>query len=476
MKKSASHITILIFFMILFLLNLGLAQTRGAEPIGTPSNIQSIKSGMGKTWAVLVANSDYSNWPNLNGEPYRDVDSLKKVLEGYQFEKIIIEKDLTMKSCEPFFRDLYRKIVDEQVNSLLIYFAGHGYYDELLDKGFWVPVDAAKDNTIGYFGDETIRSFVELYNRQARHVLLIADCCFGGNILEFRSNNEITPSVADLHNVLIDISKTSAFGITSGRKEERVANRSLFSRALHDLLSRNQQGFLRSADVAFRISKSVREVLNNQQPQYGPVARTHEFGQFVFIRKPEFVENAVRDANENLDRNALHQKRNTFSATISQLLLGYSLRTRDLVTAYQHVTDFGVQNKGAIENLNSVVDAYNRYYEDLFTNNIRYTNELSELWQNPSLTDTLSEISDLIIEKVHKPNVYTLGKAISKAINQVNSNRSENSAEKRQLTRNINEMTAQFATELNQLLPVLDQKIATFLSNLKKDSDSPKQN
>jgi hypothetical protein len=64
-----------------------------------------------------------------------------------------------------------------------------------------------------------------------------------------------------------------------------VANESLFSRALVDLLSRNRKSYLRDEDIAHEVTTKVRETLKNQQPQFGPIADSHEFGKFEFIRK-----------------------------------------------------------------------------------------------------------------------------------------------------------------------------------------------
>ena len=47
---------------------------------------------------------------------------------------------------------------------------------------------------------------------------------------------------------------------------------------------RNDQQFLRAKDIEYDLTKRVREVMN-QQPQGGAIAQTHEFGQFVFVKK-----------------------------------------------------------------------------------------------------------------------------------------------------------------------------------------------
>jgi len=246
-----------------------------------------IRRGMGKTWAVLIANSAYKYWPDLQGEPYNDVAKFKNALSLYRIDSIIVKKDLKMNEFEPFLETIDDAILKENVASILFYYAGHGEYNERLDRGYWIPVDAEMDRSrLGYVDDQKIRDYLKLYNKQAKHVLLIADCCFSGNMLSFRSSAEIVkPTEADLYNLKKDVAKKSAFGITSGRKEERVANESLFSKALVDVLTRNRKLYLRDEDIAYEVTKRVREVLRQQQPQSGPIAETHDYGKFLFIKK-----------------------------------------------------------------------------------------------------------------------------------------------------------------------------------------------
>lgn len=261
----------------------GIERLEESAAPGAPE--RRIREGMGKTWAVLIANSGYTHWGDLKGEPYKDVERIAGVLAEYEFDEIFVEKDVGMEDFGPFFANLNGRLEDEDVQSLFLYYAGHGDYDELLDKGYWIPVDAKKSKgRIGYLGDTDVRGYLEVFNRHVRHVLLLSDSCFSGSLVAFRAD-DIEPTAADLRNLSVDASKRSAFGITSGRKEERVANESKFSVALEDVLERNQARFLRSSDVAFYVGKKVREVMG-QQPQSGAIGRTHEFGEFVFVRKP----------------------------------------------------------------------------------------------------------------------------------------------------------------------------------------------
>jgi tetratricopeptide (TPR) repeat protein len=254
---------------------------RGVREADPARPEEEIQDGMGTTWAVLIANNEYVHWNDLGGEPYRDVQRVENVLERYAFDRVIRKADLTISGFHDYLRALLQDMKAADVKSLLLYYAGHGHYDELLDKGYWVPVDAQVNSPAGYLADDDIRAFLRAFNRQARHVLLVSDSCFSGTLLPPPRGG--VPSPADLSNLRIDVSKSSAFVITSGRREEKVQNASVFARAFEDVLQRNGLEFLRAEDVAFSLKKAVRERLGSQEPQYGDVGSS--FGKFVFIRK-----------------------------------------------------------------------------------------------------------------------------------------------------------------------------------------------
>lgn len=257
---------------------------RPTPPLPLPNCDEQILKGMGKTWAVLIANSKYLHWPDLQEQPYEDVAKFKRTLKQYRFDQIIETRDLRKHEFEPYLESIFSDMQREHVCSLLLYYAGHGEYNPLLDRGYWIPIDADTDNVrLGYLDDQKIKDYVKLYTQQASHVLLLADCCFSGHLL--RCGPLHKPTEPDLHHLRIDAAHKSAAAITSGRKEERVLNQSLFSKILVDILSRNTEAYLRDEDIAYQVTKRVREVSKHQQPQFDRFAETDEFGKFIFIKK-----------------------------------------------------------------------------------------------------------------------------------------------------------------------------------------------
>ena len=65
-------------------------------------------------------------------------------------------------------------------DNLLIYYAGHGFLDKEGDEGYWLPVDATKNNEVNWISNASITT--QLKAMEAKHVLIIADSCYSGRL------------------------------------------------------------------------------------------------------------------------------------------------------------------------------------------------------------------------------------------------------------------------------------------------------
>jgi hypothetical protein len=131
-----------------------------------------------KDYALLFATDEYDNWTDLVN-PIDDARSVAKLLsEKYGFEVEIVEN--------PNDADVLNKLRDyaerkfKQQDQLLIFFAGHGYFDDTFGEGYVVAKnslvnDKAKTTYISHSRLKTITG-----NLPSEHVLLVMDVCFGG--------------------------------------------------------------------------------------------------------------------------------------------------------------------------------------------------------------------------------------------------------------------------------------------------------
>lgn len=65
---------------------------------------------------------------------------------------------------------------------LLIYYAGHGVYDEDLQLGYWVPVNAAEGNQAQLIPNNMISRYIGAM--KARKIFAIIDACYSGTLLD----------------------------------------------------------------------------------------------------------------------------------------------------------------------------------------------------------------------------------------------------------------------------------------------------
>jgi len=233
----------------------------------------------GKYYALLIGVSDYEDPEILDlDEPLNDVLSMSEILaNNYTFEQqdIQILKNPSREDMIVALDQLSNKITDK--DNLMIFYAGHGYYNEKTNQGFWLPADAQKNNTANWFRNSTLVDYIG--SIPSKHTLLVSDACFSGSIFKTRKA---------FNNASMAYFKLSAVksrkGMTSGTLNE-VPDKSVFTKYLKQRLEDNNQKFLSSEELfsSFKIA-----VMNNSPniPQYGEIQNVgDEGGDFIFIRK-----------------------------------------------------------------------------------------------------------------------------------------------------------------------------------------------
>ena len=250
----------------------GSSGTAAANPAVKNQKINNI----GKFYALIIGNNDYIDpeIPSLD-EPVSDATKLFEVLTTrYTFEKsnVTFIKNATYVQMIQAFDDLSNKITKN--DNLLVFYAGHGWWNETKNLGFWLPTDAKKSNTAFWIPNSRISDYMS--SIKSKHTLLIADACFSGSIFKTRGLIDARPSINKLYEL------PSKKAMTSGTLKE-VPDKSEFLQYLVQRLNENQEKYI-SSDMLF---SSFREaVLNNSptEPQYGTIQNAgDEGGEFIFI-------------------------------------------------------------------------------------------------------------------------------------------------------------------------------------------------
>jgi len=246
---------------------------------GTAESTDDLSSLAGKYYAILIGVEEYND-PNINNLdfPIDDAERLHQTLTTYytfEPDNVVLLKNPSYTEIISTF-DNMSKVLNENDN-LLIFYAGHGYWDEGTSLGYWLPSDALKTSTANWMRNSTLRDYISSF--KAKHTLLIADACFSGGIFKTRSafnTNEMALKK------LYDLPSRKA--MTSGALKE-VPDQSAFLEYLNKRLENNDQKYM-SSEVLFIETRPA--VLNNSSnvPQYGTIKDTgDEGGEFIFIRR-----------------------------------------------------------------------------------------------------------------------------------------------------------------------------------------------
>lgn len=230
-------------------------------------------------FGLIIGIDDYRDpgMPDLDN-PVMDAEKLFVCLtDKYEFDSanVIFLKNATRSEIIGAFDELASRISEE--DNLLIFYAGHGWWEEGAGNGYWLPSDAQSRVKANWVRNSTVVDYLK--EIQSRHTLLIADACFGGTIFKTRAafGNQLLA-----FEKLYDLPSRKA--MTSGTLTE-VPDRSSFTRYLLERLNENKETYLSSEQLfsSFRIA-----VINNSNaiPQYGEIGNVgDEGGDFIFIKR-----------------------------------------------------------------------------------------------------------------------------------------------------------------------------------------------
>ncbi len=230
-------------------------------------------------YALLIAVEEYAD-PAITSlsEPLKDASKLRDVLKSkYTFEDkdITILKNPTFEEINVTFDELSKRI--GPTDFLLIFYAGHGYFDEKTNIGYWLPSDAQEKNRAKWFRNSALVENIGAIN--SKHTLLIADACFSGGI--FKTRAPFNNASVDIGNMM---KRSSRKAMTSGSLTT-VPDKSVFMKYLLKTLEENNNQYLPSEDLFDEVRIAMKNN-SNTKPLYGEIQNVgDEGGNFVLIKK-----------------------------------------------------------------------------------------------------------------------------------------------------------------------------------------------
>ncbi|MBI9021407.1 MAG: caspase family protein [Verrucomicrobia bacterium] len=247
-----------------------------------------------KCHALVIGISDYAGtgWPAL-GTARADAEAIGDVLEKqYGFHVV---KLLDHQATRPNILRVLDSLMDFGPNdALLIYFAGHGFYDEQMAEGYWIPFAAARSRMEqpakeDWLWNTSINRVISA--SPARHILLIADTCYGGSL--FRGDDEPSKSSLWYRRAM---AIPSRYLITSGNLEpvlDSGIRHSVFAQEILNHLQYADQEIFSASDLGIAIRQKVSR-LTGQLVRMGPLATpSHAGGEFVFVRKDDAIQSSL---------------------------------------------------------------------------------------------------------------------------------------------------------------------------------------
>lgn len=171
-----------------------------------------------KDYVLMFATDQYDNWNDLVN-PIDDARSIAKVLkEKYGFITEIVEN--------PNVDEVFNKLRDyaerkfKPQDQLMIFFAGHGHFDDVTNEGFVVARNSLLEDKAktSYISHNRLRGIIQ--NLPAEHIFLAMDVCFGGTfdpLIASARGSEMELSDSDF--LVRKLSHRTRKYLTSGGKE-----------------------------------------------------------------------------------------------------------------------------------------------------------------------------------------------------------------------------------------------------------------
>jgi len=237
-----------------------------------------------KKVALVIGNDAYLYVAHLK-TAVNDARAVQAVLQGrYGFETTLLLNATRAQIVSAL--NVYRRDLGAD-SSLLIYYAGHGYYDEKMGKAYWWPVDAQDNDNTNWIGAEVITSNIK--GTASRHVLIVSDSCYSGTLRGVSVPQNLNGLNSDRARTLLKLEQRPSRELMASGGNEPVADggadgHSVFAGAFLRALERMPA----APFAAHELFDQVRTFVagnSAQLPEFDPLRDSgDDGGSFVFSR------------------------------------------------------------------------------------------------------------------------------------------------------------------------------------------------
>lgn len=227
-------------------------------------------------YLLAIGIDRYRHLPNLQtaSNDARSVASLLK--NKYGFKVKLLMNPTRSEILETVER--YRKMLQPE-NNLIIYYGGHGWFDQEAQQAYWLPSDAHLDDYTKWLSTDTITAII--CSMKAKRVMIISDSHYSGIVtrsatVKSEDTNGIEKSSQKNVRVVLSSGTGESFSTPSSNAENSV-----FCEALLAALNENN-GRLQGSGL-FTAVESRLSAKNQSTPEYGDIGHSGFNGSdFIF--------------------------------------------------------------------------------------------------------------------------------------------------------------------------------------------------
>lgn len=259
----------------------------------------------GKDFALFFAVQEYDEWQDLRN-PIKDTKAVAKDLRDlYGFSTEVIVNPTKQEVYKKL--QIYRKKQFSKDGQLLVFFSGHGEFNEGIKEGYFIPKDGKENDP---FQDSYLshrRLELEISSIPCNHILLAIDACYSGTfsneIALSRGRPNTRPGVKTKNQQQIFIENTLRYKtrlfLTSGGKErtpDGLDHSPFTTQILAGLRSfGGDDGILTFYELVSYVEKA------NPRPRWGQFSDNEIGSSFLFVnnkRKPKVKAPAIENGEE----------------------------------------------------------------------------------------------------------------------------------------------------------------------------------
>ncbi len=263
------------------------AENRGIDLESAAVVVQD-KLTLGTFRALLIGNDDYQDpghyWQSLR-TAVTGARAMGELLKSrYGFTDVVLLENAKRRDLLYALGDLSRKV--QRGDSVLVYYAGHGFLESDSQRGYWVPVDAHSTDVSSYIRHSIIRDEMNIIASKAQHTLLIADSCFSGSLLRSDVRGLRQDSAVERYYWKVAAKKSvqiiTAGGIEFVDDSFQNSGHSPFTFFLLAELTNNHKPMMTLSELSNNVEKAVANS-TDQVPENGVLQGAgDELGEFIF--------------------------------------------------------------------------------------------------------------------------------------------------------------------------------------------------